>query len=286
LRTINLHTDLPAKPRTEVVTYTVQPGDTLYSIAAKYDLQPETILWANYDILKDDPNGIQAGQGLSILPIDGAYYQWQDGNTLIGLARSFGVTPEAIIGWPGNQLAASIDRNAPPIAAGTWLMIPGGHRPFVHWEVPALSRTDKAKWSFGGPGACQGPFLSSVKGEAYWVWPTDSHVLSGSPYSDFHPAIDLQATPGSKVYAAASGVVMFSGWSTGGEGNLIVIDHGNGWETAYGFLSKVLVACGANVYQGNEIGLSGLSGNASTPQLSFEIRNVTLGSVNPMKLLP
>ena len=285
-RVINLHTDLPSKPRAQVLQYSVQPGDTIYGIAAKYNLKPETILWANYAILRDDPDLMQAGQVLNILPVDGAYYQWQAGNSLAGVAQFFGITSGQIIDWPGNQLPPSIDPITSPIPPGTWLVIPGGHRQFVHWQVPELSRTDKTRWSFGGPGACQGPFLSSVKGEGFWVWPTDSHVVSGNPYSAFHPAIDLQAALGSKVYTAASGVVMFSGWSTGGDGNLIVIDHGNGWQTAYGFLSKVLVACGTNVYQGNLIGLAGSTGNTTSPQLYFEIQDVALGKVNPLDLLP
>ncbi|MGA2111579.1 MAG: peptidoglycan DD-metalloendopeptidase family protein [Anaerolineales bacterium] len=283
---ISLHTDLPSQPRAEVVPYSVQPGDTIYGIAAKFNLQPSTILWSNYGTLGDDPERIQAGQVLNILPVDGAYYQWQAGNSLAGLAQFFGVTPQEIVAWPGNHLPSSINLAAPPISPGTWLVIPGGHRAFVQWQVPLLSRMDKTKWSFGGPGACQGPYLSSLKGEGYWVWPTDSHVVSGNPYSSFHPAIDLQAALGSKVYAAASGVVMFAGWSTGGHGNLIVIDHGNGWQTVYGFLGKVLVTCGTNVYQSSVIGLAGATGNATTPQLYFEIQNVSLGNVNPLSVLP
>ena len=65
-----------------------------------------------------------------------------------------------------------------------------------------------------------------------------------------------------------------------------MIDHGNGWQTAYGFLSKVLVACGTNVYQGNVIGLAGSTGNTTSPQLHFEIQDVALGKVNPLNLLP
>jgi murein DD-endopeptidase MepM/ murein hydrolase activator NlpD len=79
---------------------------------------------------------------------------------------------------------------------------------------------------------------------------------------------------------------MFAGWSTGGHGNLIVIDHGNGWQTVYGFLGKVLVTCGTNVYQSSVIGLAGATGNATTPQLYFEIQNVSLGNVNPLSVLP
>lgn len=283
---LNLHTDRPLEPRTAVVAYTVQPGDTIYGIAAKFNLQPETILWANYAILADNPDRIQAGEVLNILPVDGAYYQWQAGNSLTGLAQFFGVTPQQIIAWPGNQLSPSVNLADPAIPPGTWLVIPGGHRAFVQWQVPLLSRMDKTAWSFGGPGACQGPYLSSLKGEGFWVWPSDSHVVAGNPYSSFHPGVDVNAAPGSKVYAAASGVVMFAGWSTGGDGNLVVIDHGNGWQTTYGFLSKVLVHCGANVYQGNVIARAGTAGETMAPPLFFEIQNITMGTVNPLSVLP
>jgi len=69
-RQVSLHTILPALPRTEIVSYTIQPGDTLFSIAEKFGLKPESILWGNRYTLGDDPHMIYAGQQLLILPVD------------------------------------------------------------------------------------------------------------------------------------------------------------------------------------------------------------------------
>ncbi|MCX6026485.1 MAG: peptidoglycan DD-metalloendopeptidase family protein [Chloroflexi bacterium] len=285
-RAILLHTDVPARPRVDVTQYTVQQGDSLFAIAARFNLTPETILWGNYSVLKDDPHTLRPGQVLNILPVDGTYYQWQEGDGLNGVAKFFSVTPDVIVNWPGNGLEPNIDPAAPGIAAGSWIVIPGGRREFVQWRVPILRRTDKDKWQYGGDGACQGPYLSDVKGENWWVWPSDSHAVTGNQYSSFHPAIDLHGRLGDNIYAAASGVVVFAGWSNWGYGNLIVVDHGNGWQTVYAHLSQLSVGCGFNVYQGNVIGYIGSTGNSTGPHLHFEMQSVDYGKVNPLDFLP
>ena len=106
-RQISLHTILPALPRTEIITYTIQPGDSLFSIAEKFGLKPETILWGNRYILGDDPHMIYAGQELLILPVDGTLHRWSAGEGLNGVAEYYGVTPEDIINYPANNLSAA-----------------------------------------------------------------------------------------------------------------------------------------------------------------------------------
>jgi len=118
-REIQLHTDVPARPRVDVTQYTVQQGDSLFAIAARFNLKPETILWGNYSILKDDPHTLRPGQVLNILPVDGTYYQWQQGDGLSGVAKFFSVTPDVIVNWPGNALEPDVDPAARPCA---WLM--------------------------------------------------------------------------------------------------------------------------------------------------------------------
>ncbi len=89
----------PVKPRTEIIIYTVQKGDTVFGIAEKFNLSPETILWGNTYVLGDDPHRLSPGQELNILPVDGTYYEWHAGDGLNGVAQAFGVTPETIINW-------------------------------------------------------------------------------------------------------------------------------------------------------------------------------------------
>jgi len=286
-RSINFKTYLPDQPRSDVVRYTVTTGDTLFGIAEKYNLKPETLFWSNQSILRDDPDLLSPGMTLNILPVDGVYYQWQEGNRLDIIAEKYSANIVDIVSWPGNHLDPNLDPAKPGIAAGTWLVIPGGQREFVQWQVPILRRTDNMKWSWGGPGSCQGPYLSSAQGSGYFIWPTNGHDTSrGNPYAEWHHAIDIHLLLGDPIYASDSGVVVFAGWSTWGYGNLIVIDHGNDWQTVYAHLSVVSVGCGYDVVRGQVIGAGGSTGNSTGPHLHFEIQNAILGYVNPLNFLP
>jgi LysM repeat protein len=123
----------------EVVTYTVQQGDTIFAIADKFQLEPETVLWGNFDTLADDPHLLKPGMELNILPVDGIYYEWKEGDDLNEVASRFGVRPKDIIDWPGNHLKAETlgDWSRPNIKPGTMLVIPGGQREFDIWNTPS-----------------------------------------------------------------------------------------------------------------------------------------------------
>ncbi len=113
--------------RTTVITYTVQTGENLFSIADKYNLHPETILWANEDSLASNPRNVRAGLTLTILPVNGVLYRWHLGDDLAKVAERFSAKPEDILNWPGNQL----DPHDLNIVPGTALIIPGGHPPLM-----------------------------------------------------------------------------------------------------------------------------------------------------------
>lgn len=277
-RETNGHTVLPTRARDKVVEYTVQKGDSMFGIANKYDLKPETILWANYTALNDDPHMIGIGLDLKIPPTDGIYYQWKEGDTLDKIASTYRVDASAIVGWPGNKL----DLTNPQIEPDTFVMIPGGWREMRTWVVPTVWRSG-AGASKSIPGGC------SVEGGAFgtgsFVWPADNHYLSGNDYWSGHLALDIAAGTGAPLYAADSGVVVYAGPIGGGYGNMIMIDHGNGYHTLYAHLSSVGVRCGASVSQGQYIGLAGSTGNSTGPHLHFEVRYMG-GFVNPWQVLP
>jgi len=96
-RVADFETDIPTRPATEVMTYTVTKGDTLFEIADKFSIRPETVLFGNYDVLKDNPHILAPGMVLNILPVDGAYYEWKDGDSVDGVANYFRIDPEEII---------------------------------------------------------------------------------------------------------------------------------------------------------------------------------------------
>jgi murein DD-endopeptidase MepM/ murein hydrolase activator NlpD len=87
-----------------------------------------------------------------------------------------------------------------------------------------------------------------------------------------HPGLDIALSEGNAVFASDTGTVTYAGWNQYGYGNLIVVNHGNGFETFYGHLSGINVGPGQIVYQGNVIGSTGNSGNSSGPHIHFEIR--------------
>ena len=132
-RQSEIHTIIPERPRMQISKYSVQQGDTIFGIAEEFELQPETILWGNYSILEDNPHSLRPGQDLNILPVDGTYYEWFDGDSLTTVASFFGVEPQDIIDWPGNNLSPEVDAENPAIEVGTPLVIPKGRREFVSW---------------------------------------------------------------------------------------------------------------------------------------------------------
>ncbi len=278
-RLADSHTQIPTRGRSEVVTYTVAAGDTLFGIADKFGLKPETVLWGNYFVLKDDPHLLFPKQVLNILPLDGTYHQVTQGNTLDKIATFYGVTPTAIIDWPSNNL----DPTNPALVQGSFLVVPGGHRELTAWQVPTINRSDKTT-AGTNIGQCPGGYSGAV-GSGSFVWPSNYHNLSGYDYTAIHHGLDIRAHLGDPIYAADSGVIVWAGPNAYGYGNLLVIDHGNGWQTVYGHLSQWNVNCGQSVYQGNLIGLAGSTGNSSGPHLHFEV-HFKGGSVNPWTVLP
>jgi murein DD-endopeptidase MepM/ murein hydrolase activator NlpD len=287
-RQIFLHTDLPAKPRFEVTKYVVQNGDTIFGIAEKFSLRPETILWGNYYTLADDPHRLKPGQELIILPVDGVYYDWHAGDGLNRVAEFYGVKPENIVNFPGNNLNPQSvgDFTNPNIPAGTKIVVPGGHREFINWSAPRITRQNPAVAKIYGPGAC-GEVKDGPVGNGTFIWPTTDHYLSGYDYSPEtnHYGIDISGNEGNPINAVDAGVVVYAGWNDWGYGNVVVIDHGNSWQSLYAHMNAYNVACGSYVYQGDVIGTVGSTGNASGPHLHFELQTDT-ARVNPRDFLP
>ena len=288
-RLAQAHTIIPSRPRLEVVKYTVLEGDTVFGIAEKFGLDPETVLWGNYYVLLDDPHGLKPGQELNILPVNGTYHEWQQGEGLNGISEYYGVKPEDIINYPSNNLDIAIvgDFSNPNIAPGTWLIVPGGRREFVSWSAPlGVTRENPAYARVLGPGACD-PISGGAVGFGTFIWPTNDHYLSGFDYTPAanHWGIDLAGNEGEGVYATDAGVIVYAGWNNYGYGNMILIDHGGGFQSLYAHLSGLNVGCGQSVGQGDVIGAIGTTGNSSGSHLHFEIMTSSY-KINPFDVLP
>src|SRR6266498_4091469 len=274
---IEIKTNLPSdKPRYKSIDYRVKRGDSVFAIAKQFDIKPETVLWANYDVLQDTPDSLRPGQELKIPPTDGIFYQWKENDTLDKVASEYKTTIDDIVNFPGN----SIDLSDPKIESGSWVMLPGGSREMVQWLEPTIPRGASGT-SPTHQSACQG----GAVGGGGFTWPAANHFLSGNDYWSGHLGIDIAAGEGAPIYAADSGVVTAAGWSNYGYGNMIQIDHGNGYSTLYAHLSAIFVSVCQSVGQGAQIGSSGATGNAEGAHLHFEVR-MGGGNINPWFVLP
>jgi murein DD-endopeptidase MepM/ murein hydrolase activator NlpD len=81
-------------------------------------------------------------------------------------------------------------------------------------------------------------------------------------------------------------VVVYAGWNDYGYGNLVILDHGNGWQSLYAHLNTVGVGCGQSVFQSSTIGGMGCTGNCTGTHLHFEMQSDIYGKVNPLNFLP
>ncbi len=288
----NPYTTIPSRERRGVITYTVQSGDTLFGIAGQFGLRPESILWANYDTLQDNPHLLKPGQDLAIPPVNGIVYTVADGDTVASIAEKFKVTPDAIY-VDGYQWDLLKPGDQPFV--GSSLIIPGGSRDFKPWSVTAAENAPQPSANTTSSGAVIArsnigtcapiPPGTGLVGTGNFIWPAPKHWLSGNPYAPWHPGIDIAAQMGDPIYAADSGTVIYAGWNNWGYGNLVVIDHGNGWQTYYAHNSEIYVTCGQNVVQGTVISAAGSTGHSTGPHLHFETRfNGTIP--NPFNVLP
>ncbi len=222
-------TAIPDRPRGEVFVYTVQDGDTVYSIAAKFGLQPETIVWANREVLQDSPWMIEPGLPLYILPVDGVYHVVEEGDTLFGVALRYGVTLEALYNY-WNDVAPD-----KPLQIGQLLVVPGGKGPTVAWKPTPPPSTGTYRPGTGSAsasyGSCGNVSVVGPGATGTFILPTGSRFVSGWTFHDprkpTHIGLDYGLRLGDPVYAADNGVVIFAGWG-GGYGNLVKINHGNG----------------------------------------------------------
>jgi murein DD-endopeptidase MepM/ murein hydrolase activator NlpD len=256
-------TQIHVEPQTnEPIMYKVQPGDTLYAIADKFHISAETVMWANG--MEQNPDLLRLDQELIILPVSGVLHTVAQGDTVDSIAKKYKADPAALVGMEANHL----DPKNPVLTPGAKVIVPGGSKPQV--LRPAIT--------YGAP-------QSSVDAKAIgrFVWPASGMVTQR--YASLHRAVDIGAAYGSAIKASDAGVVVVAGWSNVGYGNYVVLDHGNGYQTLYAHMSKILVRVGQGVAQGTTIGRVGSTGNSTGPHLHFEIHKSGV-QMNPFNYLP
>lgn len=242
--------------RTEIVDYTVQNGDTASSIAAKFGISVNTILWENNLSAK---GLIKPGDTLRILPMTGIRHTVKRNQNLAGLADYYEVDLAKIA--EANNLSTTAG-----LKVGQTLLIPGGRKIVV--VAPVKSTPSKPAGS--APTVNTGKPSEQIVTGGKMVWPTLGHTVT-QYYSWRHTALDIANKTGTPIYASGDGTVETAGWNSGGYGYHIVINHGGGKKTLYAHMSAFAVKAGDQVTKGQNIGAMGSTGRSTGPHVHFEV---------------
>ena len=241
----------------EFEIYIVERGDTPVRIAEAFGIESETLLGGNPK-LSEEAGLLQVGDEVVILPIDGVLHDVQPGDSLESLSSLYGIPVEEIIAYEPNNLEFPFR-----LYADTQILVPGARREVFQWDPPTLTNSGSSYWG--------GQAQPAIVGTGTFVWPVSARRIT-QVYWAGHPGLDVGLVEGSGVFASDTGTVTYASFSPYCYGNLIVINHGNGYETFYAHLSSINVVPGQIVYQGNVIGASGNTGCSSGPHIHFEVR--------------
>ncbi len=233
--------------------YTVQSGDSLYSIATKHNVPVDQLKKAN-----GLSNGaIRVGQAL-VIPAAGAA-------GTIAPTQVAAITPQ-----PANPAKIAAENVTPDANANV--------KPYTPPQASNKVIEDAEKDQAEAP---------SSTGISQMRWPVRGRILAsfgqreGASTSD---GIDIMVPEGTSVKAAENGVVIYAGDGLKEFGQTVLVRHDNGLVTVYGHNSQITVKRGQKVRRGEEIAKSGMSGNAKSPKLHFEVRKNS-APVNPSKYL-
>lgn len=259
------------------ILHTVETGESVASIAKFAFLKPETIRWANGLSANDQ---VKPGQKLLILPVDGILHTVRRGQNLQMIADLYSVDETRIASQ--NKIRGGY------LLAGQALIIPGA-QPIV--EVIAAPKTAKKPtiMASGGAGRVQlAAFKNYTIEPSYGILQMPCDCLFTQYFSPTHFGVDLQHKGGSPVFAAEAGTVIRTdeGWD-GGYGNVIEIDHGNGFITLYAHNKDLYVAKGDIVVRGQPIAFMGNTGRVHGPtgiHVHFEV-HVNGVKKNPLMYL-
>lgn len=236
----------PVPVLSRLQTHLIQEGDTLESIANQYEVLPQTLIYNNPELAE---GSVKVGTEIIVPPINGMIVEvptkanWRD------LEASYGVRADLLFEVNGCQ---DLQRE---------VFIPG-----IVWETQDLSRFENYT------GLTGYPLPEKAEVGLNYGWQEDYTQAENL----FHSGVDLLAEIGTSVLAVEPGLVVYAA-TEGNYGSLIVINHGDGLQTRYAHLDRILVQAGQNVAPGEAIGTVGVSGkpDLNVSHLHFEVRYQT-----------
>ncbi|MDY9922100.1 MAG: peptidoglycan DD-metalloendopeptidase family protein [Synergistota bacterium] len=261
-------TDLEKRGKPLLLTeYVIKDGDSLWTIANKFDLDLDTIIGSNKI---SNINHLKLGTVLRIPNQDGIFIKVAKNDTVAKLADKHGSYKQAVY-------AANLMSDETQLKLGSEIFLPGA-------KVAAVTAS-------AGRTSTRVARTTVTTSSRKFRWPVMGKISSvfgwrRSPFGRrrvFHSGLDVRAPRGRGIVAAGDGRVVHSGWM-GGYGKTIVISHPGGISTLYGHCSSLLVRNGATVRSGQQIARVGSTGRSTGNHLHFEVRRNGTPQ-NPLKYL-
>jgi LysM repeat protein len=258
--------------RTETINYKVQAGDTVSTIANKFGISVNTILWENN---LSSRGIIHPGDTLKILPVSGISHSVSSGENISYIANKYDVDTDDI-------LKANNISNVNTLKIGQRLIIPGASK--------IVATTNVARSTSAVSGVSSGidvikdlikPKPATASSDNM-LWPTVGHRIT-QYYSWRHTGLDIANKTGTPLYASEAGTVEYSGWSTG-YGYNVLLNHGSGKKTRYAHASKLYVEKGDSVEQGEVLAAMGSTGWSTGPHIHFEVI-INGAKLNPLNYI-
>lgn len=286
LKPVSMNMTTPTTQQdSKIITYKVKKGDTLYQIGLSFGIHHRDL--QEYNQIAD-PRELQIGQEL-IIPFQTEEVYVRKRMTAEEVAKAYDTTP-ALVRYlnPFFQEQTVTDY-------GQWIVVPKKmemdyRKPLPQTQtvtIPPKYKKKKHKKKVVIMPSLQSDAKPEITSN-YFNWPVKGQITSkfGWRRGRQHKGIDIWnvAKANALIYAARGGVVTRAGY-TNGYGNLVVIEHGNGWVTYYAHLSRIHVGKGQRIETGDVVGNMGQTGNATGYHLHFEIRK-NGEAINPLSLLP
>jgi murein DD-endopeptidase MepM/ murein hydrolase activator NlpD len=227
-------------PKLRLIEYQVGKGDTLWTIAKRFDVEPDGVISCNSF---GNVHRIDEGDLVLVPNMKGIFVDVRKGDTLLSYSSRYRVAPDFIM--EVNELQSSA------LSPGMRLFLPGA-------KYTSIERAYALGVAFEKP----------VRGRV-----TSRFGYRRDPFSKkraYHTGIDIASRHGAEVRAAREGSVTFAGVRFG-SGKVVILGHSFGYQTVYAHLSAVRVSKGQKVRQGEIIGFIGDSGRSTGPHLHFEI---------------